>query len=202
MELILNYNNEKLPYTLTLKKIKNIHFKIDKDKGILVNANKNLSIEYIKHIVNNKAKWIYKSFNSIKTSNVINVKNETIPFIGKSTKHDFKTTKELNSYYLRESKKILPEIIEKYSLMTNLKYSKVHYRKAKRRWGSCIADRLNFNSYLTIFPIDCIEYVVLHEIAHLKHKNHSKAFYNFIEKYMDNYRDRIKKIKELNYQII
>ena len=54
----------------------------------------------------------------------------------------------------------------------------------------------NLNLELVKKPIPCIEYIVLHEIAHLRHPNHSRDFYHHIEKYMPDYRQREKLLKE------
>ena len=56
-----------------------------------------------------------------------------------------------------------------------------------------LREKLKRNDY----PDECIDYVVLHEIAHIKHHNHSKEFYAFIEKYMPDYKERVKLLRSL-----
>ena len=69
-------------------------------------------------------------------------------------------------------------------------------RKMKTRWGSCNPAKgyINLNQELIKKPKKAIEYVVFHEIAHLKHHNHNRAFYNYISAYMPNWRDVKKKL--------
>ena len=64
----------------------------------------------------------------------------------------------------------------------------------KSRWGSCIPSRnkVIFNLNLIKTPMCCIEYVVLHELSHLKYQNHSKNFYNFISIFMPDWKERKK----------
>jgi len=67
-------------------------------------------------------------------------------------------------------------------------------RKMKSRWGSCnkTKGKITFNEYLLKAEVKAIEYVVLHELAHLKIKAHDKSFYTFIQKYMPDYKMRKK----------
>lgn len=67
---------------------------------------------------------------------------------------------------------------------------------AAGRWGSCSAsDRLCFSYRIVLLPSEAIDYVVVHELAHIRVKNHSAAFYREIEKYLPDYRSRIEQIK-------
>ena len=62
------------------------------------------------------------------------------------------------------------------------------------RWGSCIPSRckITINKNLIYSPFECLEYVVLHEVAHLIEANHSKNFYAIIEKVMPDWKTRKK----------
>ena len=69
----------------------------------------------------------------------------------------------------------------------------IKIRKLNSSWGKCIPVKkeIVYNSKLIKTPIECIEYVVLHELSHFKHPNHSKNFYSFIEKFMPDWKQRI-----------
>ena len=72
----------------------------------------------------------------------------------------------------------------------------ISYRKNKRTWGSCnFKNGLNFNILLMKFPLEIMQYVVIHELSHIKHKNHSKNFWNLVEKYCPNYKQIEKEFK-------
>ncbi|MEG1614194.1 MAG: M48 family metallopeptidase, partial [Oscillospiraceae bacterium] len=67
----------------------------------------------------------------------------------------------------------------------------VKITSAEKRFGSCSGkNSLCFSYRLMQYPQDAIDYVIVHELAHIKHKNHSKNFYELIEQYMPDYKER------------
>ena len=68
----------------------------------------------------------------------------------------------------------------------------------KSRWGSCLPfnNKIILNLNLIKTPMCCIEYVILHELSHFKHHNHSKNFYNFITLFMPDWKERKKILDE------
>ncbi len=72
----------------------------------------------------------------------------------------------------------------------------IQIRKMKSRWGSLSAKgRLTLNTDLVRAPKECIDYVVTHELCHLKHHNHSPAFYELLEKSMPDWKKRKHKLE-------
>jgi predicted metal-dependent hydrolase len=73
-------------------------------------------------------------------------------------------------------------------------------RKMKTLWGSCNATRgiITLNQYLFKAAPDCVEYVVLHELAHLLHPNHGKGFYNFLSAHMPDWKSRKRRLTEVH----
>jgi predicted metal-dependent hydrolase len=73
-----------------------------------------------------------------------------------------------------------------------LKFNKITLRKQKTRWGSCSNQKnLNFNWQLIYFDTQIIDYVIIHELAHLVHMNHSQKFWNLVEKFDPEYKKRV-----------
>lgn len=71
------------------------------------------------------------------------------------------------------------------------------------QWGSCSpGGRLTLNPWLVKAPRDCIDYVVLHELCHLKEHNHSPRFYKLLDKHMPQWRNRKKRLDELAESIL
>jgi predicted metal-dependent hydrolase len=76
----------------------------------------------------------------------------------------------------------------------------IRITSARTRWGSCsFKGTLSFTWRLVMAPLDIIDYVVLHELVHLKHKNHSKAFWLNVQAYMPDFNERRNWLKENGY---
>ena len=91
----------------------------------------------------------------------------------------------------RAAREVIPPLVERYSKLMGLKPASIKITSAEKRFGSCSGkNSLCFSWRLMAYPMPAIEYVVVHELAHIKHHNHSAAFYKLIERYMPDYRDR------------
>lgn len=99
---------------------------------------------------------------------------------------------------VKSAKEILPKRVEYYSSLMNLKPTSVKITKAKKRFGSCSGKNgICFSCYLMLYPMEAVDYVVVHELAHIKHHDHSKEFYDLIKRYMPDYKKREKLLKQL-----
>ena len=78
----------------------------------------------------------------------------------------------------------------------NVKPTGIKITSARKRFGSCSGkNSICFSLYLMTYPKEAVDYVVVHELAHIKYHNHSKEFYNFIERFMPDYKEREKFLK-------
>lgn len=98
--------------------------------------------------------------------------------------------------YVKRAKAILPPKIDYYARRMGVKPTGLTVTSARTRFGSCSGkDRLSFSWRLMAYPEAAIDYVVVHELAHIRYKDHSRAFYGFIESVLPDYRDRIRLLK-------
>jgi predicted metal-dependent hydrolase len=100
----------------------------------------------------------------------------------------------INAWYKQQAINYLLPVLEKYSQIVNKTVNKVVIRQMKTRWGSCNPKKAYINLNVELMkklPI-AIEYVILHELAHLTHYKHDYDFYNYISLYMPDWRQRQK----------
>lgn len=98
---------------------------------------------------------------------------------------------------IARAKVILPEKVAYYGRIMGCKPTGITITDARKRFGSCSGkDRLSFAWRLMRYPEAAIDYVVVHELAHIRHKNHGSEFYRLIESVLPDYRERIRLLKE------
>jgi predicted metal-dependent hydrolase len=96
--------------------------------------------------------------------------------------------KLLENHFKQQAEKLIVERLEMLSGQTSLIPKKVNIRQYSARWGSCNnRGELSFNYLLMMAPIFVIDYVIIHELCHLKHLNHSKGFWQLVEEYSPEY---------------
>ncbi len=79
----------------------------------------------------------------------------------------------------------------------NQKINKIFFKSLQSKWGSCSSDRnINISTRLLFAPDDVLEYVCIHELAHLIEQNHSEDFWTLVEKAMPQYQEKEKWLKE------
>lgn len=117
----------------------------------------------------------------------------------------FENKLQIKEFIFKEVRKIIFNKLELYSQKINVTHGKIRIKYLKSAWGICYSNKnLSFNLLLCSLPENLIEYVIIHELCHLKHLNHSKEFWNLVEKYCPNYKSLRKDLKDLssNYTLI
>lgn len=134
--------------------------------------------------------------------NVIMIDKNTIKLFVDDVDDFAKKEKLVDSWYREKATLLFENLIQKYSPIVQKEINRVSVKKMKTRWGSCNHTKgyINLNLHLIKTPLTCIEYVVFHELVHLIHPNHSKKFYNYIEKYMSDFRNRQKELE--NFRLL
>ena len=97
-----------------------------------------------------------------------------------------------------EIKEKITQRVQYYSLKMDVTYNRVSVRNQKTRWGSCSSKgNLNFNYRLFYLPEELLDYVVVHELAHRRHMNHSKDFWQEVKRFFPDYKKCRKQLKEV-----
>lgn len=100
-------------------------------------------------------------------------------------------------WYKSKALKIATFLTDKYTDKLGIKHKNVKISSAKTRWGSCSSKKnINISWRLVLAPLQVLEYVIAHEVAHLKHLDHSKAFWDTVAFLQPNYKTYKKWLKE------
>jgi predicted metal-dependent hydrolase len=198
-------------------KLKYSYIKIDSyGKIIIKTASKSQS--FALELLQEKESWIQKQLNkNTQTTHLnFNLEDEVLLFgecysidsneatYLREKLQNIKNSNEViilhcyNEYYKKISQSYLTQRVEYYSKKMNLEYSSIKYRKMRSRWGSCSSKKvLTFNSELMKIKKELIDYVVVHELSHLVHMNHSKAFHDFVDLHLNNSKILRKELKNI-----
>ena len=155
-------------------KAQRINISIREASNVRVAVPLNISFKSAEQFVCSKTKWI--------KNNLIKISNNKIKL------------EEVDKNFARKIlKQRLDQLCEKY----NFKYNRLFIRNQKTRWGSCSAkNNISLNAKLTSLPKELMDYIILHELVHTRVKNHSKDFWNTLDKYVKNSKKIDKELKK------
>jgi len=162
---------------------KHLRLALYPDKSIVITKPFFCSQKTVEKFINSKKDWIEKKF----------LYFDTLPK---------KKTFSRNSYLQNKEKarKLISQKLAKYSHELTLEYNKLSIRDQKTRWGSCSKQgNLNFNYKIIFLPEHLQDYIIIHELCHLKELNHSKKFWNLVATICPNYKNYRKELKNLNF---
>jgi len=104
--------------------------------------------------------------------------------------------KHVDHFYKIQAQKYIPSWTEEWAKEMSLFPADLRFRKTKRQWGSCSGKNvLSFNTMIMKLPQDVIQYIIVHELAHIKHKHHQKTFWQEVEVHLPNYKIQVQELK-------
>ncbi len=170
-----------MEYTVIRSKRKTVALQINSDGELIVRAPMRFPERKIKKLIEEHRSWIEKK---MKES------------LERRANHPSLTDKEIVELKKR-ARELLPKLTGKYAEKMGVEYGSVKITSAQKRFGSCSGKNNICYSYILMqYPIEAIEYVVVHELAHTVHHDHSRDFYNLIAEYMPDYKQREKLLKK------
>lgn len=156
-------------------KRKSAAIKITADMQIVVYVPLYVSDNEIERMIISKSKWIDEHMLKVQS---------TIDERSKLEKITFEQVKELAD----QAVEYIPKRVKYYAEKENFVYNKITIKNLVSRWGSCSTKgNLNFNCLLMLTPDYVIDYIVVHELCHLREMNHSEKFWTEVEKIMPDY---------------
>ena len=171
---------EMITYELIRSSRRTMSVEVDTSGNVLVRAPRLMPKWTIEAFVRERADWIERARQrqARRQQNLPEIREEDKPL------------------YVKRAKAILPSKIDYYARRMGVQPTGLTVTSARTRFGSCSGkNRLSFSWRLMAYPEAAIDYVVVHELAHIRYKDHSRAFYGFIESILPDYRDRIRLLK-------
>ena len=170
-----------MDYTIIRSRRRTMALEVTRDAAIVVRAPNHASNEAIASFVASHEKWLKRALERR---------------IAHNATHPEPTDAE-RAALIKRAKSELPPRVEYWSAVMGLKPTGLKTTSARTRFGSCSAkNSLCFSWYLMRYPDTAIDYVVVHELAHIRHHDHSPAFYALVERYLPDWRERMKLLKD------
>ncbi len=225
--LQFNLNGELVDVNIVKKNIKNIYIKLNSNNDIIVSAPFKTTTKFIINFVNahleklskikknnfkkryinldNQTFYLFGVLKSYEVIEIISSKNEInkyLVFDGKNHKINKKSItdiilliykKELNSYLLNHQ--------HKWETTMNVNHHEFSIRIKQTSWASNYVKnkKINYSTKLAAYSFELINYVIIHELSHAKHSNHSLEFWNVVEKYDPDFKIKKKKLNSFTY---
>ena len=184
MQRQIQLDNNQINYTLKLSnKARKMRLAIYCDGDFVVTAPKLLSLNLIEHFIAQKAEWIIKKLNNLKSNPRI--------LTASGSKKEYLELKA-------QALVLAQERIEHFNQFYNFKFNKINIKNQKTRWGSCSRKgNLNFNYKIALLPPSLADYIIVHELCHLQEFNHGPKFWTLMGKTVPDYHQRRKELKRL-----
>ncbi len=219
----IKYNDNCIDFNIVRRSKKNVIIKFLSYNLISISTPKVVSKSFIEEVIAKNIDNIIKENNRQKDKNNL----ESVYILGKKYKviisnnigdekiikkddniiiNETSTNKAreaLYQYYFQLTKKLIEEKVRFYVKMMDVSINKIYIKDVKSIWGSCSGkNNLTFNYKLSMCSIEAIDYIVVHELAHTKYRDHSKDFWDYVAQYIPNWKEIRKSMKSINYDII
>lgn len=208
-----------IEYFLKKSERKTTSIYIERDGSVSILAPQPFDIEKIESIVEKKRSWIYKNLAEWEDLNRTKIQREYVNgesflYMGRNYRLQMveeqdealkyrngqfwlrssainEAPEHFKSFYKLKLEKKLNERINLFSKRMGEEVSSVKVMELKNRWASCSAKgAVNFHWKCAMFPISVLDYIVVHELAHIKYQKHSADFWRYVEKILPQYEEQ------------
>ncbi|MEK7463164.1 MAG: M48 family metallopeptidase [Patescibacteria group bacterium] len=174
MKKRIELHKKKVEYTLKVsERARRMRLAIYCDGNFVVTVPRNMNENIIEQFIIRKSQWIIDKLKYFKS-----ISGQV--FIG-GTKKDYAEYRD-RAFVLAQKR------IEYFNNIYSFKFNKINIKNQKTRWGSCSKKgNLNFNYKIALLPERLADYIIVHELCHLKEFNHSQRFWNLVARIMPDY---------------
>lgn len=181
----IKLKDERVDYLLKKsKRARRLRLAIYCDGSFVVTAPDGLDVTKVENYILQKAKWVLEKLRLMKE------RGRSLIFM-KQSKREYLKLKD-------QALKIAEQKAKKFNEIYGFCYNNIRVRNQKTRWGSCSRKgNLNYNYKIALLSEKSADYIIVHELCHLKEFNHSRRFWDLVGKTVPDYRERVKEIKKL-----
>lgn len=178
-ELWTSLDKEEIEVEIIRSKRRSMAIQIRTDGSVVVRVPMHASDRAIKRFVSAHARWIADNRGQMFERRKKLADNP----------YDIPAWESLSAADKKIAKQKIMEHVDYYARRMEIDYGSISMRNQKSRWGSCSSKgNLNFNYRLAYLPEELLDYVVVHELAHRRHMDHSAAFWEEVETYYPAYK--------------
>lgn len=164
-------------YKLIRSERRTLAMELSPEGDLILRAPRRMPLRLIEQFVASHEKWIAKHRKKLRRRAEFDEAN-------------FSSEEQIQSLITR-AKAILPEKTEYWAKIMGVTPTGVRITRAKKRFGSCSPEnRIAYSYRLMAYPEEAIDYVVVHELSHIRHKNHSPDFYAFVARFLPDHKAR------------
>jgi predicted metal-dependent hydrolase len=213
------YQYQDIQYEVRHTSRKTASIYIERDGTVSLRVPKGTSDLRVEKILESRRKWIYKSLAEWRLLNASRVQRQYVNgegflYLGRSYRlrllaraaspltlkggyfqlhvNGGDCAKHFKDFYREKGLSRIPARVEYFAKRLGLDVRGIRVMELKNRWGSCSSNRyLNFHWKCMMAPLTVIDYIIVHELAHLRHKRHTQAFWGEIDKVLPDYKERI-----------
>jgi len=185
MQKEISLGKEKIIYTLRKnRRAKRIIISIKRGGNLYVTLPYFAGASDAEKFLKQKEDWILKKIHFMKNEGQGNLLS--------------KTNKKEYEKFKKSARSLIEKRVEEMNKIYGHKYNRISIRNQQTRWGSCSSNgNLNFSYKIALLPRKYTDYIIVHELCHLKEMNHSKDFWNLVSIAVPEYKEIRKKIKKL-----
>lgn len=218
-----------MKYRISYSNRKTLSIIVERDRSLLVRAPRNMPAEQIQQLVDEKKLWIYEKIRHPQKYPPTPVKKEfttgeTILYLGRnyrleitddttdgiqfdsrfyiSRRQKSHAAELFQAWYMERAREKLLRRIRHFAETMGVKYKRLLISDLKYRWASCTPkNNLNFNWRIIKAPMNVVDYLIVHELAHLLEPNHTAKFWNIIAVQVPEYEKPKKWLKDFGYRL-
>lgn len=183
----IKLHNQKINYTLKIsKRAKRMRLAVYCDGSFVVTKPISLSENIVEKFIIQKSSWVLSKLEYFKKFGTEIFKDDHKKYLARKD----------------EALNFAEKRVEHFNEVYDFKFNKINIRNQKTRWGSCsIKGNLNFNYKILLLPKRIADYIIVHELCHLKEFNHSYKFWNLVAKAAPDYLEIKKELKRKGLSI-